>query len=435
MQDGRALLDAIARGDSAALTRLFESGVDPGATDGDRCPIVLHAADTGEIELVRPFLDCGLPVDAEDDVLGTTPLSAAVRIGRLPLVEFLITRGADVNRSERGEVETGTVLTHACLLAESAALVSMLLRAGADPDLPRPDGWTPMMCAAHRGNIEVVRALLAAGASVLPSVDEGKVNALSLAERRGHDGTAQLLRDHGATSHRADRLARSTSDIAVWLAEHARPAHKESITRHGPPDPEDVAELDACAASLTETVSDIAGWLAEHARPAYARLAAARGAADPAAVADLEAAVGERLPDEFRAYLRLFGDSGGLDIFEYAGLSVKDMLGTWRSLESLREDGTFDGWAPVELDPDDPYLRYTWWHPGWIPFAADGGGNLWCIDLAPAARGARGQLFSWEIHGGPSGLKAWYFDDYLHNYRDELLSGRYVYDSDSGTFD
>jgi uncharacterized protein len=278
------------------------------------------------------------------------------------------------------------------------------------------------MCAAQEGNVEVVRALLAAGANVAPSIHDGRVNALGVAEHWGHDGIARLLREHGAAEPVDRRLAESLSDIADWLATHAHPAHKESITRRGSSDPTDLAELNACAARLSETVSEIADWLAGRARPAYAALVAARGAADLAAVAELEATVGERLPVDFQAYLRLFGDSGGLDIFEYTGLSTKDMLGSWQSLESLREEGTFDSRSPG-LDPDNPSVRYTWWHPGWIPFAQDGGGNLWCIDLAPTAHGTRGQVFAWEIHAGPCNPRASSFEQFLRDYRDELLSG------------
>ncbi|HXV91932.1 MAG TPA: SMI1/KNR4 family protein, partial [Pseudonocardia sp.] len=80
-------------------------------------------------------------------------------------------------------------------------------------------------------------------------------------------------------------------------------------------------------------------------------------------------------------------------------------------------------------------IRADWWNPGWVPFAEDGGGNLYCVDLAPGERGVRGQVIRWEIHGGPCGPVAASFAEYLLGYRDDLTGGRYVYDPDSGTFD
>ncbi|MFI6284726.1 ankyrin repeat domain-containing protein [Streptomyces sp. NPDC051018] len=387
--------DAVTAGDPDALTRLFADGGDPAASFDD-LPVVLEAAGTGRVELVRPFLDAGLPVDPEwpDDRRGTTPLMYAVSVGSLPLTEFLIARGADVNRSEQGDFETNTVLTGAFDAPDPLPVVSVLLRAGADPSLPRPDGWTPLMLASHDGRIDVTRALVEAGADVSASKDDGTNTAISLAEHWQHDDIVRFLRDHGAT---------------------------------------DPAE--ACAERLAALVSDISGWLAEHARPAYRSVVAAGGPADPAEVAELEAAVGARLPADFHAYLRLFGRSGGLDIFEYEGLSVKGILSTWRGLSDLHSQGTFNDRTPHGMLPGEDDMQAVWWHPGWVPFASDGGGNLYCIDLAPPRPGARGQVIEWEIQAGPYGPRASSFEEYLQDYRDKLLSGRYVYDEYSGTYD
>ncbi|MFD1538753.1 ankyrin repeat domain-containing protein [Nonomuraea guangzhouensis] len=382
-----AVLDAVSRGDSAALVRLFAEGVDP-AVSSDGHPVVHDAADTGEVDLVRPFLDAGLSVDTEDVLMGWTPLMCAVGVGRLPLVEFLISAGADVNRIGRG-TESGTVLTLALELAEPLAIVSVLLRAGADPNLSRPDGWTPLMLAAYEGDVEVIQALVAAGADVLASKDDGKVTPVSVAEGWGHGDAVRVLRELGAA------------------------------------DP-----VDLCAARLTLLVSEISAWLAEHARPDHTSLVRARGAADPAAVAGLEAAIGEPLPSDFRAYLRLFGGCGGLDHYEYAGMSVERMLSRWQSLKDTHDQGIFDDRVPHELDPANGCVRCVWWHPGWLPFAEDSGGNLLCVDLAPAPNGSRGQVIQWEIHGGPYGPRAWSFEDHLREHRDTLISVRHTYDAE-----
>ncbi|MBG6092163.1 ankyrin repeat domain-containing protein [Actinomadura viridis] len=388
MDSDQALLDAISSGDSAALTRLFADGADPATGNGDGDPVVLDAADTGKVELVRPFLDAGLPVDAESD-LGTTPLMCAVSTGSLPLVEFLVSRGADVNRVQRGGVEPGTVLTWALELAEPLAIVSALLRAGADPDLPRPDGWTPLMLAAFHGYVEVIRALVAAGADVSASKDDGAVTPVGVAEEWRHGEAARVLRELGA------------------------------------PDP-----VESYTARLTVLVSGIAAWLAEHASVEYESLARARGAAAPEAVAALETAVGEPLPADFLAYLRLFGDSGGLDFYEYDGLSVAQILSRWRGLGDAHGRGTFDGWTPHELHPANGLVRCVWWHPGWVPFAADACGNLFCVDLAPAEHGRRGQVIQWETRGGPSGPRASSFMRYLRQHHDTLLNVQHTYDEE-----
>jgi len=416
-QPARALLAAIDEGSPDALSQLFAQGIDPATEydDGVVDLVAFRAAETGVVELVRPFIVAGLPVDAQvpGDLIGSTLLSCAAANGCMPLVEYLIGEGADVNHSDRRDSADpifGTVLTHALMGDEPLPIVSVLLRAGADPNLSRPDGWTPLMLAAHGGDVTVVQTLLSAGADVLAGKGTGnrRTTALSIAHAHRHLDIATLLRQHGAVD-----VIDGASEVAEWRANTAT-----SLIRHEAPD---LAEINACAVRLTTIVSDIANWLAAHAVSASETLRIQRGAADPVAVAELETAVGEPLPADFRSYLRLFGRSGGLDVFEYAGLSVPEILNTWHGLTNLLAEGTFDSAEPHELDPDDRSVRYRWWHPGWIPFAKDGGGNLHCIDLAPERDGVRGQVFSWEIRSGPLSVRAPSFEQFLMAYRSELL--------------
>ncbi|WP_052850545.1 SMI1/KNR4 family protein [Streptomyces avicenniae] len=411
-QPAGALLAAIDDDDPAALSGLLAQGADPAAEYDDHGVVDLvafRAADTGVVELLRPFITAGLPVDTRVPgwSSGPTMLGVAAMNGSLPMVEYLVAAGADVNHTPPGapdDPDVGTVLTHAVGSDEPLPVVSALLRAGADPNVPRPDGWTPLMLAAHGGDVAVVEALLAAGADVRAAKGSGnrRTDALRTARSRRHDDVAALLRGHGAVDP-----TDGASEVAQWRAAHATTAvprvHREV------PDP---AGIDACAVRLAALVPDVTD-RRDAADPA-----------DPAAVAELEAAVGEPLPTDFLAYFRLFGGAAGLDVFEYDGLSVPRITDRWRGLTDLLAEGTFDSAEPYELDPDERAVRYRWWHPGWVPFAQDGGGNLHCIDLAPDRDGVRGQVFSWEIHGGPSGVRAPSFEQFLAAYRRRSLDGR-----------
>jgi cell wall assembly regulator SMI1 len=434
MDPVQALADAVTGRDAAAVCALLADGLDPAAPhpEFDDYPVVLDAASSGAVELVRPFLDAGLPVDTEDDH-GTTPLICAIQEGRLSLTEFLIGRGADTNHSQRGDIEPGTPLTLAMELDDPTPFVSLLLAAGANPDLARPDGWTPLMLAASFGHTEVLHLLLQAGADVRAARHGGEVNALSVARDHGRDEMVRLLLERGAVepvdpnvAHRA----RSVADIAAWLAAHPRPPAGAVFV----PRTDEQAEVDACAVRLAAMVDDIAGWLAANATVAARRLEAARGGADPGVVAELEAKLGERLPVDVQAYLRLFGGDSGLDVFEYSGLGAQAMLATWASRETMRDEGVYGDAVPVHIEPDDGLVRFSYCHPGWLPLNEDGAGNLHCIDLAPADNGVHGQIIAWEMQGGPCNPRAPSLEDYLRNYRDALVSNRYRYDEDSGTY-
>jgi cell wall assembly regulator SMI1 len=48
----------------------------------------------------------------------------------------------------------------------------------------------------------------------------------------------------------------------------------------------------------------------------------------------------------------------------------------------------------------------AFWHKGWIPFASNGAGDYYCLDLAPVEEGDIGQIISFnhengEMVGGP----------------------------------
>jgi predicted RNA-binding Zn-ribbon protein involved in translation (DUF1610 family) len=62
---------------------------------------------------------------------------------------------------------------------------------------PEAGRWTPLMVAAHAGDVRAVKALLENGADAQEATAEG-VTALKLAERAGHFRVVRLLWKAGA---------------------------------------------------------------------------------------------------------------------------------------------------------------------------------------------------------------------------------------------
>ena len=58
---------------------------------------ISEAADEGNIEAVKQYLDGGVDVNVKDIRFGWTPLLGAVRKGHKEIAELLIANGADVN--------------------------------------------------------------------------------------------------------------------------------------------------------------------------------------------------------------------------------------------------------------------------------------------------------------------------------------------------
>ena len=134
----------------------------------------------------------------------------------------------------------------------------------------------------------------------------------------------------------------------------------------------------------------------------------------------VEAALGIALPEDVRASYRRH-DGGfrmrlatDIEILPLAGIAA-----AWQILEELLHDEEWAQQQPYYFSEE--VLVRSSWHPGpiqpvwwsrhWIPFAADQAGNHACLDLAPAAGGAWGQIIDWDHECGPARVL---FPDFAH---------------------
>jgi ankyrin repeat protein len=117
----------------------------------------------------------GVDPNCVDSFTGKTPLYIACLRNRMHAIEALLRHGADPNKrfTYRSpvdkRVEKDMVALH---YATSSETVAALLKAGADVNVADANGTTVLMRAAFHGHVDVVKALLAAGAS--PSVRQQK---------------------------------------------------------------------------------------------------------------------------------------------------------------------------------------------------------------------------------------------------------------------
>ncbi len=115
------------------------------------------AAGGGRIDEVRDFLARGAPAAAKAEALIT-----AARAGQLDAIAVLLQAGADPN--VRGGVNDWTPVMHAIHKNQRQSVLA-LLKGGADVNAKNRKGLTALIMAAGYGYADIVRDLLARGAS------------------------------------------------------------------------------------------------------------------------------------------------------------------------------------------------------------------------------------------------------------------------------
>ena len=192
---------------------------------------ISQAAELADARMVKMLLDAGAePEGANPD--GQTALMLAAKTGDTAIAEMLIKAGAKVNTIERFQKQT-PLMWAASARRNAGAMVKLLLSKGADvkpralfTDWPsqitsepraqyRPvGGLTALLYAARDGCYDCVDALIGAGADVnLPTPDG--VTALMLALDNDHNDVAKLLLDRGANPRVWDWWGRTALYIAV----------------------------------------------------------------------------------------------------------------------------------------------------------------------------------------------------------------------------
>ncbi|WP_228062085.1 SMI1/KNR4 family protein [Coleofasciculus sp. LEGE 07081] len=169
--------------------------------------------------------------------------------------------------------------------------------------------------------------------------------------------------------------------------------------------------------------NDIKEWYTENASSLLENL---KDGVSDQELREFEERVGLALPDDYKASLKLH--NGDVYIHDYNYLSLDGVLNRWLRMKKMSEEGGFEGREVFEAG--EGIIQNTWWHPGWIPFAEDGGGNLICIDMAPDADGVVGQILNMELRSGPGVSEYTSFLEYLEHYKDDLYAGVYEVDED-----
>jgi uncharacterized protein len=207
--------------------------VTPGDTQRGGSTPLLFAARNGDVESARLLLAAGARInDALPD--GMTALTLAARSGQTAIARFLIDAGADIN-----DARFGYTALHAAVLMGDIEVVRALLAHGANPNIPLtkaepirrggqdislPVGYlgaTPLLMAAKFADVDMLRALLDAGADPAIPLKSGTTPLLAAAGFGSGGATRRGVNPLSAyaTVSKADE-ERDTYEAAKVLLEH-----------------------------------------------------------------------------------------------------------------------------------------------------------------------------------------------------------------------
>ncbi len=166
-QGARPLHLAAQFGHVPMLALLLDRGAEIEAFDDLQRTPLLRAAIQGHAKAAQLLLDRGAAVDGRDGIKERTPLMMASYFGRLELVRLMIDHGGDINATDSfGETSLHFAVGDASYRnARGPAVIEYLVMHGANMNVKRRDGLTPLGYAKVRGFKETPDVLRRLGAS------------------------------------------------------------------------------------------------------------------------------------------------------------------------------------------------------------------------------------------------------------------------------
>ena len=163
------------------------------------------AVKRGDTATVKRMLDAGQAIEAKDEASqGQTALGWAAFIGYEDMFDLLVSRGANLRATDRGDVFN---VFKSAVLGNSVALVKKsraLLKDDIQINDQKSDreGETFVMVAACNNRMDTVKYFIAEGADLNLVSKVKDQSALSFACDNGYPDMQKLLIAHGAINHR-----------------------------------------------------------------------------------------------------------------------------------------------------------------------------------------------------------------------------------------
>ena len=132
---------------------------------------LFEATASGKVDLLENHLNANAEQINDYASDGFTPLGLACFFGQKETVDFLLKKGADVNKISNNPMKLAPL--HSAVAAQQIEIVKMLIEQGANVNAQQMKGVTALHSAAHNGLKDIVQFLLENGADTQIKMEDG----------------------------------------------------------------------------------------------------------------------------------------------------------------------------------------------------------------------------------------------------------------------
>lgn len=194
------IFKAAAEGDLAKVQALIEKNPELVKARDEEASTPLHgAAAAGHIEIVEYLLSKGADIDARNNA-NQNPLLYAAYNGRAPVVRLLLDKGADFKQPDR----YGRTILHYPVREGHRDVVEILMKNGMDIMVEDGMAVSPLRYAVEGGHADIIDVFAASKALDVRG-NTGRI-ALHLAAAQGQKDIVDLLIKKGASIHTKDDM-------------------------------------------------------------------------------------------------------------------------------------------------------------------------------------------------------------------------------------
>ncbi|TNE71939.1 hypothetical protein EP331_08195 [bacterium] len=204
-----AFFDSVKSGNTEVVKLFIDAGMPVDIINKyEETPLML-AVKQNNLKMIDALLLRGASVFKVDDA-GKSPFIMAARNGAIDVMDRLVQKGSDVNDRDR---KYGFSALNYAVDSNKDSAVYWLIAKKVDVNLQSKDGGHPLIEASYNGNISIMKALLDAGSQVNLATQYGQT-ALHYAAMAGQSEAIKLLLSSGADKSLKDVDGKTAKQLA-----------------------------------------------------------------------------------------------------------------------------------------------------------------------------------------------------------------------------